>query len=97
MTNSIVVSDIKDLMYEVSQLISRVEGCVKDADRGINVSHISQEENEPKEKTIERLFSYLIDAKHDMGRIKDDLKDIKEHLDNLLDAVEYEAIAEGIR
>jgi len=97
MINSIVVSDIKDLMFDVSQLVSRVEGCVKDADRGINVSHISQEENEPKEKTIENLFSYLIDAKHDMDRIKDDLKEIKEHLDNLLDVVEYEAVAEEIR
>lgn len=96
-TTSIVTADIKNLMFDVSQLISRVEGCVKDADRGINVNHVSQTEGEPKAKTIERLFSYLIDAKHDMDRIKDDLKEMQESLDNLLDVVEYEAVAEEIR
>jgi uncharacterized protein YpuA (DUF1002 family) len=97
MTNTIAVSDIKDLMFDVSQLISRVEGCVNDADRGLGNSVIGQQEGEPRLKTIDNLFAYLSDAKHDMNRIKDDLKDIKEHLDNLLDTVEYEAIAEEIR
>ncbi len=93
----IVTADIKDIMFDVKQIISRLGECVVDVDRGINVSHISQEENEPKEKTIERLFSYLIDAKHDMDRVKDDLIAVQEQLDNLLDVVEYEAVAEEIR
>jgi len=93
----IVTADIKDIMFDVKQIISRIGECVVDVDRGINVSHISQEENEPKEKTIERLFSYLIDAKHDMDRVKDDLIAVQEQLDNLLDVVEYEAVAEEIR
>ena len=93
----IVTADIKDIMFDVKQIISRIGECVVDADRGINVSHISQEENEPKEKTIERLFFYLIDAKHDMDRVKDDLIAVQEQLDNLLDVVEYEAVAEEIR
>jgi len=93
----IVTADIKDIMFDVKQIISRLGECVVDVDRGINVSHISQEENEPKEKTIERLFSYLIDAKHDMDRVKDDLIAVQEQLDNLLDVVEYEIVAEEIR
>jgi len=93
----IVTADIKDIMFDVKQIISRLGECVVDVDRGINVSHISQEENEPKEKTIERLFSYLIDAKHDMDRVKDDLIAVQEQLDNLLDVVEYEVVAEEIR
>ena len=97
MNNNIVTADIKDIMFDVSQLISRVEGCVNDADRGLANSVIGQQEGEPRLKTIDSLFAYLADAKHDMDRIKDDLKDIKEHLDNLLDTVEYEAVAEEIR
>ena len=93
----IVTADIKDIMFDVKQIISRLGECVVDADRGINVSHTSQAEKEPKEKTIERLFSYLIDAKHDMDRVKDDLITVQEQLDNLLDVVEYEAVAEEIR
>ena len=97
MTSNIVVADIKDIMFDVSQLISRVGECVKDADRGINVNHTREGEEWSKEQKIESLFSYLIDAKNDMDRIKDDLRAIQNHLDSLLDVVEYEAVAEEIR
>jgi septation ring formation regulator EzrA len=43
------------------------------------------------------LFEYLIDAKDDMDRVQDSLKDITNKLDNLFDMVEYEAVAKEIR
>ena len=97
MTSNIVVADIKDIMFDVSQLISRVGECAVDADRGINVNHTREGEEWSKEQKMESLFSYLIDAKNDMDRIKDDLRAIQNHLDGLLDVVEYEAVAEEIR
>ena len=42
-------------------------------------------------------FSYLIDAKNDMDRIKDSLKEIHAKLDDLVDVVEYETLAEKVR
>ena len=97
---SIVVKDIQDIMYDLKQTQSRLEQYITDADRGVNVSNMSKQENEPKAKTIETLFyylNYLIDAKNDMDRIKDSMKEIHSKLADLVDVVEYETIAEKVR
>jgi uncharacterized coiled-coil protein SlyX len=49
-------------------------------------------EKEPKAQTIETLFYYLIEAKHDMDRVKDDLKDLYNKLETLVEVVAYEAL-----
>jgi uncharacterized coiled-coil protein SlyX len=68
-----------------------------DIDRGINTNATAEAEGYPKAKTIEILMYYLIDAKHDMDRVQDSLKEITNKLDTLLDVAEYEAVAQEIR
>jgi len=92
-----VYREIYGLQYDLKVLISQTERYRDDADRGINVSFTSEAENEPKEKQVERLLSYLIDAKHDLDRLRDDMKEVLDNLVKLVDIVEYETLAEGIR
>jgi hypothetical protein len=96
MTN-IITKDIQDIMYYLKQTQCNLEQYITDVDRGINVNHVNKLEDYPKTKTIENLFSYLIDAKNDMDRIKDSLKEIHAKLDDLVDVVEYETLAEKVR
>ena len=88
----LIIADIKDIMYELKQATARVGVCIDDADRGINNNHVAEQENEPKAKTIENLFAYLIEAKNDMARAEDDLKDLYNKLEALVEIVEYEAV-----
>lgn len=94
---SIVIKDIQDIMFDLKQTQSRLEQYITDADRGVNVSNVSKQEGEPKAKTIDTLFYYLIDAKNDMDLIKDSMKEIHSKLADLVDVVEYETIAEKVR
>lgn len=94
---SIITKDIQDIMYYLKQTECILEQYITDVDRGINVNHVNKLEDYPKAKTIENLFSYLIDAKNDMDRIKDSLKEIHAKLDDLVDVVEYETLAEKVR
>ena len=92
MEYNIIIADIKDIMYDAKEAQARLAQYITDADRGINVNHVAQEENEPKAKTIENLFAYLIEAKNDMARAEDDLKDLYNKLEALVEIVEYEAV-----
>lgn len=95
---SIITKDIQDIMFDLKQAQCSLEQYITDVDRGINVSQTYQQDIfETKAKTIERLFSYLIDAKNDMDRIKDSLKEIHAKLDDLVDVVEYKTLAEKVR
>ena len=88
----IIITDIKDIMYELKQATARVGVCIDDADRGLRNSVIGQQEGEPRLKTIDSLFAYLCDAKHDMARAEDDLKELHNKLEALVEIVEYEAV-----
>lgn len=87
-----VMKEIEAIMYEVKQVEARVGEYRQDADRGINVNSTAKAEAEPKEKTIERLFYYLIDAKDNMGFLQTDIRDIHDKLDALMEMVEYEKV-----
>lgn len=88
----IIMKEIEAITFDVAQLISRSGEYHKDIDRGINVNHTHKEEGVTKMQIIEGLFSYLIDAKHDMNRVGDDLKEIRNKLDDLMEMMEYEKI-----
>ena len=92
MEYNIIIADIKDIMFDAKEAQARLAQYITDADRGINNNHVAQAENEPKAKTIENLFAYLIDAKNDMDRAKDDLKELHNKLEALVEIVEYEAV-----
>lgn len=87
-----IMKDLNDILFDVKQAVSRAGEYRKGIDRGINVNHTSQQEGVPKAKTIENLFSYLIDAKHDMDRVKEDLQDIHCKLDALMEMLDYERV-----
>jgi len=87
-----IIKDIQDIMYDIKQVEARVGEYRQDADRGINVNRTAKAEAEPKDKTIECLFYYLIDAKDNMGFVQTDLHDIRDKLDALMEMVEYEKV-----
>lgn len=87
-----IMKDLNDIILDVKQVTSRAGEYRQDIDRGINVNHAGQREQEPKAKTIENLFYYLIEAKHDMDRVGDDLKDIHGKLDALMEMLDYERV-----
>jgi len=90
-----LIKELEAIMFDVKSVEARTGGYKNDIDRGINVNHTSETVN--KQDKINSLFEYLIDAKDDMDRVQDSLKDITNKLDTLLDMVEYEAVAKEIR
>ena len=90
-----LIKELEAIMFDVKSAEARTGGYKNDIDRGINVNHTSETVN--KQDKINSLFEYLIDAKDDMDRVQDSLKDITNKLDTLLDMVEYEAVAKEIR
>ena len=76
-----LIKELESVMFDVKDAAARAGEYKMDIDRGINANHTAEAEGYPKAKTIENLFSYLIDAKHDMDRVQDDLKEIKDKLD----------------
>ena len=94
-----IMKDLNDIIFDVKQAVSRAGEYRQDIDRGINVNHTSQQEGASKTKTIENLFDYLIDAKHDMDRVKEDLQDIHSKLDDLMEMLDYERVRQeaGLR
>ena len=93
-----LIKDIQAIMFDVKSAAARTGEYKKDIDRGINVNHTPEYDTSvTKQDKINSLFEYLIDAKDDMDRVQDSLKDITNKLDTLLDLVEYEAIAQEIR
>ncbi len=92
------IKDLEDIMFDVKSVEARTGGYKKDIDRGINVNHTPEYDTSvTKQDKINSLFEYLVDAKDDMDRVQDSLKEITNKLDNLLDMVEYENIAKGFR
>lgn len=93
-----LIKDIQAIMFDVKSAEARTGEYKKDIDRGINVNHTPEYDTSvTKQDKINSLFEYLVDAKDDMDRVQDSLKDITNKLDTLLDMVEYEAVAKEIR
>ena len=86
-----IIKDIVDIQYDLKQLIGRAETYKADAERGINVNH-SSDFSWSKEDKLESLFCYLEDAKNDIDRLRDDMKEMMERLTDLVDSVEYESV-----
>ena len=92
-----ILAELKAIMQDAQEASARAGEYKNDIDRGINVNHYPADTSVTKQDKINSLFEYLIDAKDDMDRVKDSLKDIHDKLDDLLELVEYENIAEEIR
>ena len=88
-----IIKQIKEIESDLHTVINRAEGYRNDAERGINVNHTCEGDMSwTKQDKINSLFEYLEDAKNDIDRLKDDIKEAKKHLTNLLDDVEYESV-----
>jgi len=93
-----VIKEIEAIMSDVKDVTARTGEYKRDIDRGINSTSDPELDTFPsKEAKIEEMLTYMLEAKDDMGRVQDSLKEIKDKLDTLLDVVEYEAIAQEIR
>ena len=93
-----VMQELKAIMQDAQEASARAGEYKNDIDRGINVNHTPEYDTSvTKQDKINSLFEYLIDARDDMERVQDSLKDITDKLDTLLDMVEYEAVAKEIR
>ena len=93
-----LIKDLEDIMFDVKAAEASAGQYKNDIDRGINVNHTPKYDTSvTKQDKINSLFEYLIDAKNDMDRVKDSMKDIRDKLDTLLNAAEYEAVVQGIR
>ncbi len=93
-----VIKEIEAILFDLKSVEARTGEYKRDIDRGINVNHTPEYDTSvTKQDKINSLFEYLTDAKHDMDRVQDSLKDIEEKLDTLLDVVEYEGVAQKIR
>ena len=88
-----IIKQIKDIESDLQTVVCRAEKCRQDAERGINVNHTCEGDMSwTKQDKINSLFEYLEDAKNDIDQLKDDIKESKKHLTNLLDDVEYESV-----
>ena len=85
-----LIKDIEAIENDVQLLINRAGDYRQDAERGLKFEEMCDN----KDKVIEYLSGYLTDAVHDIDRMRDDMKEIMEHLTNLVDSVEYESIAQ---
>ena len=93
-----LIKELEAIMLDVKSAEARTGEYKNDIDRGINVNHTPEYDTSvTKQDKINSLFEYLTDAKHDMDRVQDSLKEIKDKIDTLLDVVEYEAVAKEIR
>jgi len=88
-----IIKRIRDIESDLQTAVCRAEEYRNDAERGINVNHTCEGDMSwTKQDKINSLFEYLEDAKNDIDRLKDDIKEAKKHLTNLLDDVEYESV-----
>ena len=98
----VVYKEIYELQYDVKVMISHAERYKQDADRGLqqscdNVNSVAKGEDWSKDKQVESLFHYLHDAKMDIDRLRDEMKEVLDKLSDLIDTVEYEEAAAKIR
>jgi len=92
-----IIKDIQDIMEDTRDVVIKAERAKQDIERGINTNSTRKYEEVTKQRKIENLFYYLVEAKQDMDEVKDMIKKVQESLDNLLDVVGYENIAKEIR
>ena len=92
-----IFREIEDLKYDMKTIISHAEAYKRDAERGVNVAASHEAEGYPKEKQVEHLISYLVDAKHDFDRLRDEMKEVLDYLTKMSDTLEYEMVAKEIR
>ena len=87
-----IIKDIVDIQYDLKCLINRAEGYRSDVERGIHVNTEETDNNSVGQVRVNSLMEYLVDAGHDIDRLRDDMKQLQEHLTNLVDSVEYESV-----
>lgn len=93
----LITKEIEAIASDVYTITGKAKEYKLDIDRGINVNHTPKwDDSISKQDKINNLFYYLTEAKQDMDTLQDDLKDIKNKLDDLLDMVQYEQVVNKI-
>lgn len=89
MSQELILKTVEDLIHDTKTMIAHADQYHVDADRGINSNATLEEEGYSKSKKIENLLDYLIDAKHDIDRLRDEMKALKGNLENLHREIEW--------
>jgi hypothetical protein len=89
--------NIAALHHELKALLSRVSHYRKDAGYALYVNSEPTPEGVTDADKVVSLQASLIEAQSDFLRIYHDLNGMLEDLENLQDAIEYEALASSIR
>ena len=94
----LIIKEIEALSDDVYTIVSKAKDYKDDIQRGVNVNHTPKwDDSITKQDKINNLFYYLDEAKNDMDTIRDDLKELNSNLQDLLELVSYEQIAQKIR
>lgn len=91
-----LIKDIKTISWDVHYLISQTQNYKKDAERSLRNAYVADEEGVPVRKQNETLTNDLADAMYDLERTVEKLQEIEEHLDRLIELVEYEDLSQAI-
>ena len=88
-----VLKEVEALIYDAKVVVCRAENYRNDIDRGINANIVQEDEDYDKSKLIDRLMDYLIDAKHDFDRLRDEVLGLHENLEKLHRQIEWEDLS----
>lgn len=91
-----IIREIQAIQHDVKVMLSHADDYKRDAGDSIVVT-FDMEEHYPLEAQLDNAVLALIDAKDDIDRLRDEMKEVLANLDKLVDAVEYETVAEEIR
>lgn len=92
-----IIREIEALKLDVKVMLSHADNYHREAEGGLRETHMMQAEKQPKHDQVVNLTCSLINAKHDIDRLRDEMKEVLANLEKLVDTVEYETVAEEIR
>lgn len=91
-----IIREIQAIQHDVKVMLSHADDYKRDAGDSIAVT-FDMEEHYSLEAQLDNAVLALIDAKDDIDRLRDEMKEVLANLDKLVDTVEYETVAEEIR
>lgn len=96
MSQEQILKTVEDLIHDTKAMIAHADQYHTDVDRGINSNATLEDEGYSKSKKIENLLDYLIDAKHDIDRLRDEMKALKGNLESLHREIEWNNLSSAL-
>lgn len=96
MSQELILKTVEDLIHDTKIMIAHASQYHTDADRGINSNFTLKDEGYSKTKEVQNLLEYLIDAKHDIDRLRDEMKALKGNLESLHREIEWNNLSSAL-